>query len=57
MDTLSLARELIRRQSVSPADAGCQPLIGGLLQAAGFSVEPLKFGEVENLWARRGRSR
>lgn len=55
MDTLALARELIRRQSVSPADAGCQLLIGELLQAAGFTVEPLKFGEVDNLWARRGR--
>ena len=54
MDTLTLARELIRRQSVSPADAGCQQLIGELLQAAGFTVEPLKFGEVDNLWARRG---
>ena len=56
MDTLSLARELIRRQSVSPADAGCQQLIGDLLTAAGFTVEPLKFGEVDNLWARRGKA-
>jgi len=54
MDTLTLARELIRRQSVSPADAGCQQLIGELLKTAGFTVEALKFGEVENLWARRG---
>ena len=56
MDTLTLARELIRRPSVSPADAGCQLLIGELLQAAGFTVEPLKFGEVDNLWARRGKA-
>jgi succinyl-diaminopimelate desuccinylase len=56
MDTLSLARELIRRPSVSPADAGCQNLIGELLTAAGFAVEHLKFGEVDNLWARRGRA-
>jgi succinyl-diaminopimelate desuccinylase len=55
MDTLSLARELIRLPSVSPADAGCQLLIGDLLRSAGFSVESLKFGEVDNLWARRGR--
>jgi len=54
MDTLTLARELIRRQSVSPADAGCQELIGELLKTAGFTVEALKFGEVDNLWARRG---
>jgi succinyl-diaminopimelate desuccinylase len=56
MDTLSLARELIRRPSVSPADAGCQGLIGELLTAAGFAVEHLKFGEVDNLWARRGQA-
>jgi succinyl-diaminopimelate desuccinylase len=56
MDTLSLARELIRRPSVSPADAGCQSLIGELLSAAGFEVEHLRFGEVDNLWARRGRA-
>ena len=56
MDTLSLARELIRRPSVSPADAGCQALIAELLQSAGFLVEHLKFGETDNLWARRGRA-
>ena len=32
MDTLSLARELIRRPSVSPSDSGCQQLIAGLLE-------------------------
>ena len=55
MDTLSLARELIRKPSVSPADADCQVLIGELLEASGFTVERLKFGAVDNLWARRGR--
>jgi len=54
MDTLSLARELIRRPSVSPTDAGCQTLIAELLGKAGFATERLKFGEVDNLWARRG---
>jgi succinyl-diaminopimelate desuccinylase len=56
MDTLSLARELIRRPSVSPADAGCQALIAELLEAACFTVEKLRFGEVDNLWARRGNA-
>lgn len=55
MDTLSLARELIRKPSVSPADADCQVLIGELLEASGFTVERLRFGAVDNLWARRGR--
>ena len=56
MDTLSLACELIRRPSVTPADAGCQQLIAGLLGEAGFTTESMKFGEVDNLWARHGRS-
>jgi succinyl-diaminopimelate desuccinylase len=56
MDTLTLARELIRRPSVSPADAGCQALIADLLEQAGFKTEHLKFGEVDNLWARRGNA-
>src|SRR5262245_13501240 len=56
MDTLSLARELMRRPSVSPLDAGCHTLIAELLAKAGFTTERLKFGEVDNLWARRGRA-
>ncbi|HVY67081.1 MAG TPA: succinyl-diaminopimelate desuccinylase [Gammaproteobacteria bacterium] len=56
MDTLTLACELIRRPSVTPSDAGCQQLIAEQLQGAGFTTEPLRFGEVDNLWARRGRA-
>ena len=51
---LALARELIRRASVTPADAGCQALIGDRLAAAGFAVEHLRVGEVDNLWAVAG---
>src|SRR5215472_6107064 len=51
---LELAQNLIARRSVTPADEGCQQLIGERLSAAGFTVEPLRFGSVENLWARRG---
>lgn len=54
--TTALAIELIRRPSVTPADAGCQRLIGERLAALGFHLEPMRFGEVDNLWARRGRS-
>lgn len=53
-DTLSLARELIRRPSVTPNDAGCQEILGARLSAAGFSLERVPFGPVSNLWARRG---
>ncbi len=54
--TLDLARELIRRPSVTPADAGCQDLMAERLAAAGFRIEPMPFAEVTNLWARRGNA-
>ena len=52
--TLTLACELIRRASVTPDDAGCQTLVAGRLAPLGFRVEPMRFGEVDNLWARHG---
>jgi len=54
--TLDLAIELIRRPSVTPEDGGCQELLARRLTACGFHIEPLPFGEVSNLWARRGES-
>jgi len=54
--TLELAQSLIGRASVTPDDAGCQPLIAQRLQAIGFSIESLRYGEVDNLWARRGNA-
>jgi len=52
--TLELTEDLLRRRSLTPADGGCQELIAGRLAAAGFAVESLRYGEVDNLWARRG---
>jgi succinyl-diaminopimelate desuccinylase len=51
---LELTKELIARRSVTPEDGGCQLLLAERLTRAGFKCEPLKFGEVTNLWARRG---
>jgi len=51
---LDLAENLIARRSVTPTDDGCQQLIGERLAALGFAVEHLRFGNVDNLWARRG---
>ena len=53
-DVLELARDLIRRRSVTPEDAGCLPLLGGRLARAGFAVEYLRYGDVDNLWATHG---
>ncbi len=45
------------RPSLSPNDAGCQDLLIERLAAAGFEIERLRFGSVDNFWARRGRDR
>ena len=53
---LSLLFDLIRRRSVTPDDAGCQDLIASRLAPLGFDCEMMVFGDVTNLWARRGTS-
>ncbi|KAF1696127.1 succinyl-diaminopimelate desuccinylase [Pseudoxanthomonas koreensis] len=53
-EVLGLACELIARASVTPDDAGCQELVAARLQRAGFAIERLRFGEVDNLWATHG---
>jgi len=55
--TLKLAKALIRRPSVTPMDAGCQELMIERLEPLGFRIERLRFGEVDNFWARRGEQR
>ncbi|MFO7593654.1 MAG: succinyl-diaminopimelate desuccinylase, partial [Pseudomonadota bacterium] len=55
-DTLDLAKDLIGRRSITPEDAGCQTLLSERLTPLGFSAEPMRFGEVDNLWLRRGDS-
>lgn len=52
--TLELCCELIRRQSLTPDDAGCQALMMAQLAKLGFNCTALPFGEVSNFWAVRG---
>lgn len=52
--TLDLALDLIGRNSVTPEDGGCQEVMIARLEALGFAVERLPFGNVQNFWARRG---
>jgi succinyl-diaminopimelate desuccinylase len=54
---LELARQLIARRSITPQDAGCQALLAQRLEQAGFHCEPMRFGDVTNLWARHGNAR
>ena len=53
-EVLELARELIARKSVTPEDGGCQEMLAARLARSGFRCEPMRFGAVTNLWARRG---
>ena len=52
--TVQLCQDLMRRQSVTPEDAGCQGLMMQRLRDIGFICEALEFGEVSNFWAERG---
>ena len=56
MAVIELTRELIRRPSVTPDDHGCQQLIAEILEKLEFEIEFLRFGDVDNLWARRGNA-
>lgn len=51
---LALAKALIACASPTPRDGGCQEILAERLSPLGFSIESMRFGEVDNLWARRG---
>ncbi|HEY4174091.1 MAG TPA: succinyl-diaminopimelate desuccinylase, partial [Rhodopila sp.] len=53
-DPLPLAQALIRCASVTPADAGAQGALADMLGALGFTVHRLRYGEIENIFARLG---
>lgn len=58
--TLKLTKELIKAQSITPLDAGCQDLMRDRLSVLDFEIEELNFsdghGEVRNFWARRNNT-
>jgi succinyl-diaminopimelate desuccinylase len=53
-DVITLAQQLIQRESVTPEDAGCQQLMNDRLAAVGFNIESLFFTDTLNTWARKG---
>ncbi len=60
-DALSIARDLIRCPSVTPADAGALGVLESLLKSHGFEVHRVTFSEpgtadIDNLYARIGNA-
>ena len=60
-DALSIAQDLLRCPSVTPADAGALGVLEIVLKATGFTVHRVTFGEpgtadIDNLYARIGDS-
>jgi succinyl-diaminopimelate desuccinylase len=51
---LALAQALIRRPSVTPADQGAMAVVEQALTDLGFTCRRMRFGQIENLYARRG---
>ena len=51
---LELTEELIRRESVTPNDAGCLDILGARLEHLGFELERMDRQGVSNLWATFG---
>ena len=51
---LELTKELIRRESVTPNDAGCLDVLGARLERLGFELERMDRQGVSNLWATFG---
>jgi succinyl-diaminopimelate desuccinylase len=59
IDAVSIARDLVRCPSVTPADAGALGVLENLLKVAGFETHRVTFGEpgtadIDNLYARIG---
>ena len=54
--TLSLAIDLLKRQSNTPLDADCQEVMIARLEPLGFKIERMRFGDVDNFYARRGNT-
>jgi len=56
VNELKLAKELIRRPSVTPKDAGTINLLAKNLKSLGFKCQIMNFKNVKNLYAKLGKS-
>ena len=53
---LKLAKELIRRPSITPKDAGTINFLAKNLRSLGFKCQLINFKNVKNLYAKLGKS-
>ncbi len=56
-ETIKLAQKILKIDSITPDDKGCQKIIANYLSPLGFTIENMPFAEVTNLWARKGTSK
>lgn len=56
VDVVELTQALVRCPSVTPKDVGAQDVLIKILEPLGFTCTKLKFGDIDNLFARRGTS-
>ncbi len=54
VDPVALCQDLIRKRSITPAEAGTLDLLQGVLEGFGFRCWRPRFAEVDNLYARIG---
>lgn len=54
-DPVALAQALIRRPSVTPKDEGAMAVVETALEALGFTVRRMPFGDIPNLYAKRSQ--
>ncbi|MGE4596995.1 MAG: succinyl-diaminopimelate desuccinylase, partial [Methylophilaceae bacterium] len=53
--TLTIAKDLISKKSITPHDNGCQDLLIQFLEPLGFKIEKMPHGKVNNFYARKGK--
>ena len=56
-ELLNILEELVSFKSITPNDSGCQLYVSKYLQHLGFSVNQKKYGDVDNLIAKKGSSK
>src|SRR5665213_2727611 len=57
LDPVALTQALIRCPSVTPGDGGAMGVVQAALEGLGFACRRMRFGDIENLYARRGIGR